>query len=205
MPKKGIYNIGFISPHVINENSVKKWPNRIENDIFMALDKQHTCTFILFPYIFKWVLRLSSVQLDNKYIYPTLHLYVYQQLPLDLALYRDRSGPSCCARLFEEAKRRLSRPHSHHAKGMGSLPQKTHRRHVNCVILISNLTFRYEYISHIYWDFFKCHEYFITHLYIVFETEGRKQPMWLLCMWVHALLFPIQHEDDATKIRRICV
>ena len=32
--------------------------------------------------------------------------------------------------------------------------------------------------------FFKHHEYFITHLYIVFETEPRKQPM---CMWAHAL------------------
>ena len=29
--KKGIYNIGFMDPHVIHEDSVQKWPNRVEN------------------------------------------------------------------------------------------------------------------------------------------------------------------------------
>ena len=46
-------------------------------------------------------------------------IYVYQQLPLDLALYRDRSGPSCGVRLFEESKTRISKPHRHPLKRHG--------------------------------------------------------------------------------------
>jgi hypothetical protein len=53
LKKGGYYNIGFMDPDVINMNNVLKWPNQIENNIFMALDLQHTCTFILLPYKFK--------------------------------------------------------------------------------------------------------------------------------------------------------
>ena len=35
---------------------------------------------------------------------------MYQQLSVDLALYRDRSGLSCVVRLFEETKRTISKP-----------------------------------------------------------------------------------------------
>jgi hypothetical protein len=67
-------------------------------------------------------------------IYPTfLQKHVYQQLPLNPTCDRDRSVLNFGVRLFEEAKRRLSRSHSHHAKGMVSVPQKTHRSHVNAV------------------------------------------------------------------------
>ena len=126
--KNRIYNIGFMDPNVIHEESVRQWPNRTENNIFMALDGnnifmaldgQHTCTFILLLY--------------NKYISNICSLYVYQQLPLDLTLYRDRSSPGCGLQLFEEAKRKISRSHRHHAKGMGSFHQKTHRSHINAV------------------------------------------------------------------------
>ena len=129
--------------------SVKKWPNRTKNNIFMALDKHHTCTFIVLqllviPLIF------SSLQFDNKYISNISSIFVYQQLPLNLALYWDRSGPSCGVRLFEESKRRLSGPHRHHAKGMRSLHQKTHRSHVNTVwSLFQTWLFGTIYIAHI--------------------------------------------------------
>jgi hypothetical protein len=48
--RKGYYHISFIDPDVINENNINKWPNRTENNIFRALDRQYTCTFILLPY-----------------------------------------------------------------------------------------------------------------------------------------------------------
>jgi hypothetical protein len=37
--KKGYYHIGFMDPNVINENSVNKWPNWTENNVFRALDR----------------------------------------------------------------------------------------------------------------------------------------------------------------------
>ena len=170
--------------NVIHENSIKKWPNRIENNIFKALDKQHAYSYCRTTSSESFDF-FSSLQFDNKYISNISSIYVYQQLPLDLARYRDRSGPSCCVWLFEEAKRRLSKPHRHHTKGMGSLLQKTHRSRRNTMWSwfqtwhSSTNTYRTSTVI-----FFKHHEYFITHLYIVFETEPRKQPM---CMWAHAL------------------
>ena len=53
MSKKGIYNNGFMDADVIHEESVRKWPNGTKNNIFVALDSQHACTFILFPYYFE--------------------------------------------------------------------------------------------------------------------------------------------------------
>ena len=75
--KSGIYNIGFMDSDVIHEESVRKWTNRIKNNIFMALDKQHTCTFILLLYNFQWVLCLFlSLQFDNNYISNISSIYV---------------------------------------------------------------------------------------------------------------------------------
>jgi hypothetical protein len=51
--RKGYYHIGFMDPDVINENSVNRWSNQTENNIFRALDWQHTYTFIMLPYNFK--------------------------------------------------------------------------------------------------------------------------------------------------------
>jgi hypothetical protein len=51
--RRGYYNISFMDLNIINENSVVKWPNRTENNIFMALDGQNTCTFILLPFKFQ--------------------------------------------------------------------------------------------------------------------------------------------------------
>ena len=75
--KSGIYNIGFMDSDVIHEESVRKWTNQIKNNIFMALDKQHTCTFILLLYNFQWVLCLFlSLQFDNNYISNISSIYV---------------------------------------------------------------------------------------------------------------------------------
>ena len=103
-------------------------------------------------------------------------IYVYQQFSLDLALYRDWSSPSCGVGITY----RISKSPRHPPKGMSSLSQKTHRIHIQAMwISYQTLTFWYEYNSHIY---------FITHLYIVFETSIRKQLIWLLrihmfCGW----------------------
>ena len=51
--KSGIYNVDFMDPNVIHEESVRKWPNRTENNIFMFLEGQHDRTFILFLYNFE--------------------------------------------------------------------------------------------------------------------------------------------------------
>ena len=75
----------------------------------------------------------SSLQFDNKYVSIISSIYVYQQLLLDPTRDQDRSGLSCGVQLFEEAKRKLSSSHRHHAKGIGSVPQKTHINHINVV------------------------------------------------------------------------
>ena len=93
--QKGIYNFGFMDSNVIHENSIKKWPNRIKNNIFKALDKQHAYSYCRTTSSESFDF-FSSLQFDNKYISNISSIYVYQQLPLDLALYRDRSGLSCC-------------------------------------------------------------------------------------------------------------
>jgi hypothetical protein len=35
--RRRYYYIGFMDPDIINENSVIKWPNRTENNVFRAL------------------------------------------------------------------------------------------------------------------------------------------------------------------------
>ncbi|RLM93868.1 putative hydroxyproline-rich glycoprotein [Panicum miliaceum] len=63
--RRGYCNIGFMVPNVINVNNILKWPNQAENNIFMALDLQHTCTFILLPYNFNFHWILLSIQIDR--------------------------------------------------------------------------------------------------------------------------------------------
>ena len=59
--KSGIYNVGFMDPNVIHEESVHQYPNRAENNIVMSLEGKHDRTFILLPYNFEWVLWLYLV------------------------------------------------------------------------------------------------------------------------------------------------
>ena len=125
-----------MDPNVIHEKSVRKWTNRTENNIFMSLQGQHNRTFILFLYNFEWVLWLfESLQQANKYIYLTfiVSICMYQLFPLDPTYDLNRSVPSYCVGLLEEATRIISKSRTHHAKGMVSVPQKTHRCHVNTV------------------------------------------------------------------------
>ena len=132
--KSGIYNVGFIDPNVIHEECVRQYPNRTENNLVMSLEGQHDRTFILLPYNFKWVLSLfESLQLANKCIYLTflVSICMYQQFPLDPTCDRNRSVPSYCVGLLEEATRIISKSHRHHAKGMVLVPQNTIRSHVN--------------------------------------------------------------------------
>ena len=51
--KSGIYNVGFMDPNVIHEQSVRQYPNRTENYIVMSLEGQHDRTFILLLYNFE--------------------------------------------------------------------------------------------------------------------------------------------------------
>ena len=50
--KSGIYNVGFIDPKVIHEESVRQYPNQTENNLVMSLEGLHDRTFILFPHNF---------------------------------------------------------------------------------------------------------------------------------------------------------
>ena len=110
---KGIYNIGFTDPHVINENSIIKWPNQTENIMFRVLDRQHTCTFIMLLHNFRWVLWLFFhpfnfiISISN-----ISSIYEYQQPSLDIALYREWSGPIYGVWHSKEAKRIISKPHN---------------------------------------------------------------------------------------------
>ena len=132
--KKGIYNVGFIDPNVIHEESVRQYPNRTENNLVMSLEGQHNRKFILFSYNIEWVLSLfESLQLTNKCIYRTflLSICMYQQFPLDPTCDRNRLVPSYCVGLLEEATRIILKSRRHHANGMVLVPQNTIRSHVN--------------------------------------------------------------------------
>jgi hypothetical protein len=100
--RKGYYNIGFMDSDVINENSVIKWPNRTENNIFRALDKQRTCTFIMLPYNFKWLLRLffSFLQFDNKYIQHFIYICVSTDFTRSYSISRLIKPELCCSTLW---------------------------------------------------------------------------------------------------------
>ena len=56
---------------------------------------------------------------------------MYQLFPLDPTYDLNRSVPSYCVGLIEEATRKISKSHTNHAKGMVSVPQKALRSHVN--------------------------------------------------------------------------
>ena len=52
--KRGqIYDIGFIDPYYIYEETLKKWPNRTENNLVTAFMFNETKKEILFPYNFE--------------------------------------------------------------------------------------------------------------------------------------------------------
>ncbi|RLM69144.1 hypothetical protein C2845_PM17G13160 [Panicum miliaceum] len=65
MPQKGYYNVGFMDPDIIHEKSVHKWPNKTLNNIFMVLDGQNTCEFILLPYNFDFHWILLCIEIDK--------------------------------------------------------------------------------------------------------------------------------------------
>ena len=69
--KKRIYHVGFIDPSNIHEESVRKWPNRTENNIFMALDRHHTCQYILF--------RTTSSEFFIFFLDFTIYMCIYIQ------------------------------------------------------------------------------------------------------------------------------
>ena len=56
---------------------------------------------------------------------------MYQQFPLDPTCDRNRSVPSYCVGLLEEATRIISKSHRPLAKGMVSVPQNTIRSRVS--------------------------------------------------------------------------
>ena len=52
--KRGqIYDIGFIDPYYIHEETVQKWPDDTENNLVKALRFNETKREILFPYNFE--------------------------------------------------------------------------------------------------------------------------------------------------------
>jgi hypothetical protein len=79
--RRGYYNIGFMDPDIINENSVIKWPNRAENNIFMTLDGRilvhllccrttSSKPFDSFFHAFNLIISISNIS----------YVYVYQKL-----------------------------------------------------------------------------------------------------------------------------
>jgi hypothetical protein len=51
--RKGIYDIGFIDPYIVNSYMVEKFPVDTEANLLRFLVEQNTNTEILFPYNFK--------------------------------------------------------------------------------------------------------------------------------------------------------
>ncbi|KAG2623259.1 hypothetical protein PVAP13_3KG046554 [Panicum virgatum] len=82
--KSGIYNVGFMDPNVIHEESVCQYPNRTENNILMSLKGQHDRTFILFPYNFDfhWILLVIEIDRSRVNVWDSLKkpLELYQNL-----------------------------------------------------------------------------------------------------------------------------
>ena len=51
--KRGIYDIGFIDPYYIHEESVQQFPDDTQNNLVKALRFNSTKREILFPYNFQ--------------------------------------------------------------------------------------------------------------------------------------------------------
>jgi hypothetical protein len=51
--KKGIYDVGFIDPYIVNENMLQNHPKDVEHDLFTFFTEQSLKREILFPYNFK--------------------------------------------------------------------------------------------------------------------------------------------------------
>jgi hypothetical protein len=51
--QKGIYDVGFIDPYIVNEKMLQGHPKDVENDLFRFFAKQSLKREILFPYNFK--------------------------------------------------------------------------------------------------------------------------------------------------------
>jgi hypothetical protein len=51
--QKGIHDVGFIDPYIINERMLKDHPRDVERDLFRFFFKQSLKRELLFPYNFK--------------------------------------------------------------------------------------------------------------------------------------------------------
>jgi hypothetical protein len=51
--QKGIYDIGFVDPYIINEKMLQGHPKDVEHDLLTYFTEQSLKREILFPYNFK--------------------------------------------------------------------------------------------------------------------------------------------------------
>jgi hypothetical protein len=51
--KKGIYDVGFVDPYIVNEKMFQDHPKDVEHDLYIFLTEQSLEREILFPYNFK--------------------------------------------------------------------------------------------------------------------------------------------------------
>jgi hypothetical protein len=51
--RKGIYDVGFVDPYIVNEKVLQDHPKDVEHDLFTFFTEQSLKRKILFPYNFK--------------------------------------------------------------------------------------------------------------------------------------------------------
>jgi hypothetical protein len=51
--QKGIFDVGFVDPYIVNKKMLQAHPKDVENDLFTFFTKQSLKREILFPYNFK--------------------------------------------------------------------------------------------------------------------------------------------------------
>jgi hypothetical protein len=52
---RGIYDVGFVDPYIVNEIMLENHPKDVEHDLYTFFTKQSLKMEILFPYNFSWV------------------------------------------------------------------------------------------------------------------------------------------------------
>jgi hypothetical protein len=51
--EKGIYDVGFVDPYIVNEKMLQQHPKDVEHDLFTFFIEQNLKREILFPYNFR--------------------------------------------------------------------------------------------------------------------------------------------------------
>uniref|UniRef100_A0A0A8ZS69 Uncharacterized protein n=1 Tax=Arundo donax TaxID=35708 RepID=A0A0A8ZS69_ARUDO len=103
--------IGFIDPALVHQDLVKEKPGYTENYLLKCLYHYQNKTFVLLPYLFKYVCASAFyfyVYLDSNSNFPCDN---FVQFSLDPAPHQSEFEHDCCVGPTKERQDTIPRPH----------------------------------------------------------------------------------------------